>query len=340
MMKKTVFSLLIVATLSTFYSFINLTSLPPVSYRSTIKTIIVDAGHGIMRGGGKNGAPGRYSHEDEICLAIAKKLVADIKRTMPDVRVIETRPTENIVPLHERADIANRNKGDLFISIHCNSADPIRERKLEGYRTVVRYTGKGKKRKKITSKEPVYKTYSRPNPAKGTETYIWGSHKNGSKEEAVAKSENAAILQEADYKNVYGDVDVNSTDFMILANVRTKQYFQRSYSLATYVQDELQKIGRIDRDVRQRQTGIWVLQATAMPSILVETGYISNPEEEDYLNSENGQQQISNAIVEAVRYYKGELEKPKNNDNSQSGNSLPIIGKDIVKAVAALRKEG
>jgi N-acetylmuramoyl-L-alanine amidase len=277
---------------------------------STVKTIIVDAGHGHTAGGGRDGAKGSYSYEDDICLDISKKLVALFRRELPDVKVVETRPDVYKVDLHQRADIANRNKGDLFISIHCNSADPIGERRLEGYRTVVKYTGKGKKRKKTTQEVPIYKTYYRPNPAKGTETYIWGAHKNGSKEEAIAKAENAAIFQEADYKEKYGE-DITSQDFLIRSTLKTKLYFKRSFMLASRVQDEFVQIGRIDRDVRQRQTGIWVLQATAMPSILVETGYISNPEEEAYLNSEKGQNELTNAIAVAVKNYKKELETPR-----------------------------
>jgi N-acetylmuramoyl-L-alanine amidase len=277
---------------------------------SSVKTIIVDAGHGHTAGGGRDGAKGSYSYEDDICLAISKKLVAALNRELGDVKIIETRPDEYKVALHERADIANRNKGDLFISIHCNSADPIGERRLEGYRTVVKYTGKGKKRKKITQEVPIYKTYYRPNPAKGTETYIWGAHKNGSKEEAIAKAENAAIFQEANYKEKYGE-DISSQDFIIRSSLKTKLYFKRSFMLASKVQDEFVQIGRLDRDVRQRQTGIWVLQATAMPSILVETGYISNPEEEAYLNSERGQNEITNAITAAVKNYKKDVETPR-----------------------------
>ena len=93
-----------------------LTSFKPVPKQQVLKTIIIDAGHGIMASGGHNGAKGRYSHEDEICLAIAKKLVAKNKQVFYEVKVIETRPTERIVDLRERANIAYRKYGTLIIS--------------------------------------------------------------------------------------------------------------------------------------------------------------------------------------------------------------------------------
>ena len=88
--------------------------------------------------------------------------------------------------------------------------------------------------------------------------------------------ENAPMLMEENYKVNYGDVDPNSPEFIALSLMKTKQFFKRSATLAGYVQDEFSRAGRVDRDVRQRGVGIWVLQATAMPSILVETGYITN----------------------------------------------------------------
>lgn len=284
--------------------------------QKVIKTIIVDAGHGIMENGGHNGAKGSYSFEDEICLDVSKELVKKFHDEMPDIRIVETRPTEKIVPLHKRAQIANENKGDLFICIHVNAAVPIRRSELVGHKTVTYYTGKGKNRKKRTKTVPQYRHYSLPNPAKGTETYIWGSHKNEDKE--LAMRENAPMLQEDDYKVNYGDIDPNSPEFIALSLLKTKQYFKRSATLAGFVQDEFAKVGRVDRDVRQRGVGIWVLQATAMPSILVETGYITNKAEEDYLNSKEGQQELAGCILRAVRTYIDWLEKQQQgNDNSR-----------------------
>src|SRR5215211_996482 len=121
--------------------------------------------------------------------------------------------------------------------------------------------------------------------------------------------ENAAMLQEENFEKIYGGVDPNSPEFIALSLLKTKQYFKRSATLAGLVQDEFAKVGRVDRDVKQRGVGIWVLQATAMPSILVETGYITNRSEEDYLNSESGQQEIAESITNALKNYVSWLEK-------------------------------
>lgn len=296
--------------------------------QKVIKTIIVDAGHGIMANGGHNGAKGSYSYEDEICLAVSKELVKKFKQEVPEIRIIESRPTEKITPIHRRAEIANENKGDLFICIHVNAAPPKRHSEKIGTKKVTYYVGKGKNRKKKTKEVPQYRTYTTPNPAKGTETYIWGAHKNDDKE--VAMRENAPMLQEEGYKQTYGDIDPNSPEFIALSLLKTKQFFKRSATLAGYVQDEFAKVGRVDRDVKQRGIGIWVLQATAMPSILVETGYITNRSEEDYLNSKEGQKEIADCIIRAVKTYIAWLEKNQQpNDTGNNQNNNKQSSKDV-----------
>lgn len=268
-----------------------------------LRTIIIDAGHG-----GKDvGARGEFSYEKDICLGVATRLGEELARTAPDIKLLFTRTDDSYPELHARARLANQNKGDLFISIHVNAAPPVQHKEFVGNKTVVRYTGKGKKKKKVTSQVPQYRYYSTPNPAKGTETYIWGAHKNEDKE--VAMRENAPMLAEENFQENYGQVDVNSADFIALSLLKTKQYFKRSATLAGMVEEEFARVGRISRGQRQRQVGIWVLQATAMPSILVETGYISNRGEEDYLNSESGQDEIAKCITQAVKGYVGWLEK-------------------------------
>ena len=304
----------------------------PEKKKQALKTVIIDAGHGIMPSGGHNGAKGSYSYEDDICLAVAKELVSQMKQTLPEVNVIETRPTENIVDLHRRADIANENRGDLFISIHCNAMPPVRHSERIGTKTVTAYTGKGKKRRKVTRRVPQYRYWTTPHPAKGTETYIWGAHKNEDKE--VAVRENAAMMEEENYKENYGDVDPNSPEFIAVSLIKTKQFFRRSATLASFVEDEFFKVGRTSRGQQQRQVGIWVLQATAMPSVLVETGYITNKEEEDYLNSREGQQEISTCIVNAVKTYINWLQRnqqaPVNNDTDSSSQSNKGTGSKTV----------
>ena len=327
MIKRTFLFFLIVSYSIAFFSFTVHTHLQEINKQKVIKTIIIDAGHGIMENGGHNGAKGSYSYEDEICLAVSKELVMILHKEMPEIKIVESRPTEKIVALHNRAEIANENKGDLFICIHVNAAVPIRHSELTGYKTVVSYTGKGKKKKKITRKVPQYRYWTTPNPAKGTETYIWGAHKNDDKE--VAMRENAPMLQEEDFKENYGEIDPNSPEFIALSLLKTKQYFKRSATLAGFVQDEFAKIERIDRDVRQRGVGIWVLQATAMPSILVETGYITNRSEEDYLNSKEGQQELAESISRSVKMFITWLEKQQvqsgNNESNTKNENDPIF---------------
>lgn len=307
-------------TLIVFGSFLTLTILSSFIQKEkkqkAIKTIIIDAGHGIKGNGGYDGAKGSYSYEDDICYDVSKKLVREIAKDFPDIKIVETRPTKYKVDLHQRADIANQSRGDLFISIHVNAAPPVQHKEFTGNKTVVSYVGKGKKRKKVTRKVPQYRYYTTPNAAKGTETYIWGSHKNEDKE--VAIRENAPMFSEENYKQKYGDVDPNSPDFIALSLLKTKQFFKRSAALAGMIEDEFDKVGRTSRGQRQRQVGIWVLQATAMPSILVETGYITNRDEEDYLNSERGQVEIAECISNALRGYISWIEKQQSPLNNQT----------------------
>ena len=105
------------------------------------------------------------------------------------------------------------------------------------------------------------------------------------------------------------DYNPNDPTKMMISSIKTQQYFQRSANLALTIEEEFQKVGRISRQAQQRQKGIWVLQAVAMPAVLVETGFISNPEEEDYLNSEDGQREICEVIIRSLKRYKYSLEK-------------------------------
>jgi N-acetylmuramoyl-L-alanine amidase len=338
MVKQALSFFLIISLCVIIFSFINDNKKENVRQR-VIKTIIVDAGHGIMENGGHNGAKGSYSYEDDICLAVSKELVKNFQDEMPEIKIVESRPTENITAIHRRAEIANENKGDLFICIHVNAAVPQRHAEITGHKTVTYYVGKGKNRKKKTKQVPVYHYWTTPNAAKGAETYICGAHKNDDKELAVR--ENAPMLQEENYKESYGDIDPNSPEFIALSLLKTKQYFKRSTTLAGYVQDEFAKVGRVDRDVRQRQVGIWVLQATAMPSILVETGYITNRVEEDYLNSKEGQKETADCIIKAVKTYIAWLEKQQSEsgkDNENTGNHN-AASKDVGAFLDAVEKK-
>jgi N-acetylmuramoyl-L-alanine amidase len=270
--------------------------------KSRLKKIIIDAGHG----GHDVGAEGRFSKEKDVSLGVALKLGKMLEDQIPNVDVVLTRTADIYQSPPTKANIANYNKGDLFISIHCNSAAAVKHTEISGYRTEVYYTGKGRKKKKHTRKIPEYRSWTTPNPAKGTETYIWGAHKNALKEKAMR--ENESLYLDSATANFVKDFNTNSPDRMILYSLKTQQYFNRSANLAQTVEEEFKKVGRISRQAQQRQVGIWVLQAVAMPSILVETGFISNPQEEDYLNSDKGQNEIVRCIVQALKRYKYSLD--------------------------------
>lgn len=264
--------------------------------KSRLKKIVIDAGHG----GKDSGAPGKYSLEKDVALAITLKLEELIHDQIPDIEIVLTRSTDVYDSPVEKAKIANQAKGDLFVCIHCNSADPIRHSEFVGYKTET-YRRGGKKR---TRQVKEYHTTSTPNPAKGTETYIWGAHRNDLKE--IAMRENQSLYLDSNAANTVKDFD--SPEKQNFINLKTRQYFDRSAYLALTIQDEFTKAGRVNRDALQRQVGIWVLQAVAMPAVLVETGYISNPEEEDYLNSPSGQTEIAQSIVNAIKRYRSSLD--------------------------------
>lgn len=322
MIKRTFLIFLTAAFCFSFFSFNK--SEPAGTKQKAIKTIVIDPGHG----GHDGGAKGQYSNEKDICLAVSLKVGALIEKQFPDIKVLYTRKTDTYPALHARADFANNNKGDLFLCIHVNSAPSQRKSELIGHKKVTYYVGKGKNRKKKTKDVPQYRYYTVPSKAKGTETYIWGAGKTADKELAVR--ENASMLTEVNYKEKYGDLDPNSPEFIAVSLLKTKQYFKRSATLAGYVQDEFVRVGRVDRDVKQRPVGIWVLQATAMPSVLIETGFISNPEEERYLNSDEGQKELSDCILEALKKYIVWLEDKQEEEmkDGNTHNNKPAPGYD------------
>jgi N-acetylmuramoyl-L-alanine amidase len=288
---------------------------------SKIKTIIVDAGHGFRcENGCRHGAFGTEVSEDEVTYAVAKKVVEEIKKEMPDVRVLESRPTPNFVENRARAEFANNNKGDLFVSIHCNFAPKLREVRREGSRkeTYYVYSGKGKKKKKIkkTRTVPVYKTYYHPNPANGTETYVFAAHKTDDKEEIIM--ENGDVFQnETDDSTLV--TDINDPIVKQRVALWTKQFFSSSVKLASIAEEEFVNIGRFSRGVKQRQKGIWVLQATAMPSILIELGFLSYRPEEEFLMSSEGQQTMAEGIARSIKRYKDLVEKTPAVQNTNNG---------------------
>lgn len=304
MLTKKIFFAALTGCVFLFSSFTVSNGKPAPIQKQRIRTIVVDAGHG----GEDAGAKGSYSYEKDLTLQIAIKLEKTLQMAMPDVKVIMTRTTDVFDNPREKADKANNAKGDLFISIHCDAAPAQKHSEITGYKTQTYYTGKGKSRKKRTRKVPTYRTWYTPNPAKGASTYIWAVHKNEDKE--LAMRENESLYIDSTMSTQIEDFDPNAPEKLILYRLKTQQYFERSASLALTVEEEFQSIGRAVRGALQRQVGIWVLQAVAMPSILVETGYITNPEEEEYLNSDKGQQETADAITKAVQRYRYSLENP------------------------------
>ena len=278
--------------------------------RPVLSTIIIDPGHG----GKDQGASGQFSTEAAVALSISLKLGKSLATELPDSKLIFTRTTDELpggaTTIHDgleyRANLANQSKGDLFIAIHCNAngyrAGEYTVRRVVGHKNRVVYVGKGSKKRKKTIREPIYESYLVKNNEHGTETYIWAADRTGYKGEAI--QETGEMVEDS-----ANALDLNSPEAIIRAQLYEKKYFSKSLLLATFVEDEFVKGGRFSRGVKQRnEKGIWVLQATGMPSILVETGFITQTEEEEYINSEKGQDEIVAQIVTAIKRYKASLE--------------------------------
>ncbi|MGJ7033592.1 N-acetylmuramoyl-L-alanine amidase family protein [Niabella hirudinis] len=285
----------------------------------TVKTIIVDAGHG----GSDPGADGLQTTEAAITLQVGRKLAAAMRSELKGINILETRTTSalpggltNPVAANRfRADYANRSNGDLFISLHCNAAG----RRPGGWyikkvigRTAHTKTvtvGKGKKKKKVKKTYYVnkYEDVWVENKARGTETYIWAVGKNEQKVNSMKNIDD----EDKDYYNEETSgadapplPDVNDPAERVRMLIYAQSYFRKSYSLAALVEKNFIADGRLSRGVQQRNhKGIWVLQATGMPSILVEMGFISNKEDEAYLMSPEGQEEIVNSVLAAVKTY-------------------------------------
>lgn len=312
-MRRRYAALVLLPIVSLFISFHAMGQLPGTTVqKQPLRKIIIDPGHG----GSDFGASGAFSREKDIALAVSLKLNDLIRAEIPDVETFLTRSTDIFDPVTRKAQIANREKGDLFVCIHVNEGGgPQRHREFIGYKEVTRYKGKGKKKKAYTVKVKDYRTWTTPNTAKGTETFIYGVDKSNEAKAALRENEDN-YLDSISAKELK---DFNPTDpaKMMIINMKTQTYFSRSANLALTIEEEFQKVGRISREAKQRQKGIWVLQAVAMPAVLVETGFISNPEEEAYLNSEEGQREICEVLVRAIKRYKYSLEKQVSNTNGR-----------------------
>jgi len=281
-----------------------------------IHTLIIDPGHG----GKDPGAHGLHSHEADVALEIAMKFGKAVSKAYPDIKIVYTRTTDELPgggndikqALRYRADLANRSKGDLYISIHCNAtpqpAGGWYAKRIIGHKRKTAWVGKGKKRHKVTVLDPIYQSYWVENTRVGTETYVWAADRSGLKADNINENEEGGEMVE-DSLNV---LDLNSPEAKIKAQLYTKYFFKNSAYLAYLVEEEFKQEGRTSYGVKQRNNkGIWVLQATGMPSILVETGFITNKEEENYLNSDSGQAKIVDNIFDAFSKYKNDLEGTK-----------------------------
>ncbi len=230
-----------------------------------IRTVVLDAGHG----GQDPGCVGKISKEKDVALSIILKFGAHLEKNHPELKVIYTRKTDVFIPLHERARIANRNKADLFISVHCNAVGG--------------------------------------NPqVKGTETFVLGLDRAKSNLD-VAKRENAAILFEDDYQDNYEGYDPNSDEGHIMMSLFQNAYIDQSIHLAYYVENEFkQQLKTPSRGVKQ--AGFLVLRNAAMPSVLVEAGFLSNPEEEKILATEAGQSKVAASLYKSFLQYRKAVE--------------------------------
>lgn len=229
--------------------------------------------------GGKDpGARGSVVNEKVINLNVALRLGRMIEREMKDVKVVYTRSTDRFVELTERAAIANRGKADLFISIHTNSV------------------------KKGSS-------------VRGTETYTLGLARSD-ENLAVAMRENSAILLEDNYLQRYEGFDPNSSESYIIFELMQNKHMEQSISLASDIQGAFASSGRVDRGVRQ--AGFLVLRETSMPSVLVELGYISNRNEEQFMNSSKGQDILARSLYKAFANY-------KRNFDLRSGKPVSVV---------------
>lgn len=244
----------------------------------TVKTIVLDAGHG----GDKPGTKGAISLEKDVVLQVALKLGKAIESEIPGVKVFYTRTTDVDVELYKRIEFANDKKADLFISIHCN-ATPARRRR--------------------NSKGKYY--YAQDKTVRGTETFVSGFGRLG--EQDAALRENADILLEDNYQENYQGFDPNDPGSYIVFSLMKNQFRDKSIRLASFIQEQYVKSGREDRGVQEQSLA--VLARAGMPAVLTEIGFLSNPNEETFMNSEKGQAEIVNNLVEAIKAYKRQVER-------------------------------
>ena len=256
-----------IATMALICAFISTASAEEGAQNSIkIKTVVLDAGHGGKDTGAisKNGV----IKEKDITLSVALKLGKMINSNYPDVKVVYTRKRDEYIELSKRAEIANRNKADLFISIHVNS--------------------------------------QKGTTATGTETFVMGTHKSSSNFE-ICKLENSVIVLEEDYQSKYEGFDPNSPESYIIFSLLQNTHLEQSLKFAALIQDNF-KLGPIKVNRGVKQGGLLVLWKTTMPAVLTEIGFISNPAESNQLRRDAVQSQIAARIFNAFAKYKTDYE--------------------------------
>ena len=257
-------------------------------------TLVIDAGHG----GHDSGAPGAISKEKDINLKVALAFGKMVERSCQDVKVIYTRTTDVFIPLSERANIANRNKADLFISVHTNA--------LDGGKI-----------------------------SRGFETYTLGMHRANDNLN-VAKRENSVILIEKDYKQRYAGFDPKSSESYIMFELMQDKNMAKSVDLAKLIQSEVCAVsGRVNKGVHQ--AGFLVLRETSMPSCLIELGFITTPDEEQFLNSADGQNLMAKGIYNAFLKYKKQHGSTKiaADGASDASDNTPVLAQQTTPATPA-----
>lgn len=269
--------------------FLAVSPLVVIAKGKKVTKVVLDAGHG----GKDMGAQGAISYEKDITLAVTLKLGRLLSDSMRNMDVVYTRTEDAYPSLVERHEIANKSNADLFISIHVNSTPYTYTRTLQGYKSV--------KRKGKTVKQPIYKSVRHHTTTRsGCETYVMGLHRSGQQKDAIGEygdnvSEEPGLLNE------------NDPQTEIIVQQYQQAFLGKSVILAKHVQEQFAFGGRPDLGVKQK--GLEVLAGSAMPGVLVEIGFITNVEEEAYLNSERGQMEVAVAIYRAIKAYKNDVEK-------------------------------
>ena len=247
---------------------------------SKIRCVVIDAGHG-GKDPGAISRNGKYK-EKNITLSVALELGRLIKEADPDIKVVYTRTTDKYVELAQRAAIANRNKADLFISIHVNSAKSLQ--------------------------------------ARGTETFVMGTHKSEDNFE-VCKLENSVIVIEDDYESKYEGFNPNSPESYIIFSLLQNMHLEQSIKYAAQVQSQFAK-GPITANRGVKQGGLLVLWKTTMPAVLTELGFISNAKDYAVLVTKNGQMQFARKLFNAFVAYKKDFELPVAGASDAAGKKI------------------